>query len=76
MSDADFSRGSIPAVCGFNLLEKFAWKEDHPTGRRFREWDFDFMAEHGFRFARLPMDYRCWTDKNDPYTFQEKVQQR
>ena len=61
MSDAEFSPGAIPPVCGFNLLEKFAWREDGPGGERFSEWDFDFMAEHGFRFARLPMDYRCWT---------------
>lgn len=57
----EFSPQRLPRVCGFNLLEKFAWTEEHPRGRPFSEWDFDFMAEHGFRFARLPMDYRCWT---------------
>jgi len=56
-----FTPQRIPPVCGFNLLEKFAWRQDRPRGGRFQEWDFDFMAEHGFRFARLPMDYRCWT---------------
>jgi len=57
----EFSSASLPPVCGFNLLEKFSWRQDQPRGRRFSEWDFDFMAEHGFRFARLPMDYRVWT---------------
>lgn len=57
----DFSPQRLPRVCGFNLLEKFAWSDEQPRGRRFEEWDFDFMAAHGFRFARLPMDYRVWT---------------
>ncbi len=57
----EFSARRLPRLCGFNLLEKFSWKQDQPRGRRFEEWDFDFMAAHGFRFARLPMDYRCWT---------------
>jgi len=62
VQDADrFTPQHIPPVCGFNLLEKFAWRPDAPRGQPFRPWDFDFMAEHGFRFARLPMDYRCWT---------------
>ena len=57
----EFSPGHLPRACGFNLLEKFSWSDEHPRGREFRQWDFDFMAEHGFRFARLPMDYRVWT---------------
>jgi len=69
MSDEHFTAAHIPPVCGFNLLEKFTWNEEHPRGRRFREWDFDFLAGHGFRFARLPMDYRCWTrDLDGPRT--------
>ena len=59
----------IPPACGFNLLEKFAWSPEQPRGRAFLEADFDFMAGHGFRFARLPMDYRCWTrDLDGPRT--------
>jgi len=60
-SDQRFTPKRIAPVCGFNLLEKFSWSQSHPRGQRFSPWDFDFMAEHGFRFARLPMDYRCWT---------------
>jgi len=56
-----FAPSRIPRVCGFNLLEKFSWREDAARGRTFREQDFDFMAEHGFAFVRLPMDYRVWT---------------
>lgn len=61
MTTGEFTPRRIPPVCGFNLLEKFAWKEGAERGRRFSEWDFDFLVAHGFRFARLPMDYRCWT---------------
>jgi len=62
MAEADeFTAQHLPAVCGFNLLEKFGWTKRAPRGRRFRRWDFDFMAKHGFRFVRLPMDYRVWT---------------
>jgi endoglucanase len=31
------------------------------------------MADWGFDFVRLPMDYRCWTDPADPYRLDEKV---
>ena len=31
------------------------------------------MADWGFDFVRLPMDYRCWTDRSDPYRLDEKV---
>ena len=31
----------------------------------FREDDFAIIAELGFDFARLPMDYRVWTDPKD-----------
>jgi endoglucanase len=59
----------LPRWRGFNLLEKFgsAWQ------RPFRESDFQWMADWGFDFVRLPMDYRCWTDPNDPYKLNEKV---
>jgi len=47
----------LPRWRGFNLLEKFTLQDN----QRYREWDFDFMAEFGFDFARLPCDYRIWT---------------
>lgn len=47
----------IPLWRGFNLGSKFYLGSDGP----YKEWDFDFIARHGFNFARLPMDYRVWT---------------
>lgn len=58
-----------PRWRGFNLLEKFNVARNEP----FLESDFAWMAEWGFDFARLPMDYRCWTDADDPYRLDEKV---
>lgn len=53
----------LPRWRGFNLLEKFTRREGgNPP---FRERDFEWMAGWGFNFARLPMDYRCWTDPAD-----------
>ena len=59
----------LPRWRGFNLLEKFNAGRNHP----FVESDFEWMAAWGFDFVRLPMDYRCWTDRSDPYKLDEKV---
>ncbi|MBN2474941.1 MAG: cellulase family glycosylhydrolase [Pirellulales bacterium] len=59
----------LPRWRGFNLLEKFNAGRNQP----FVESDFAWMAEWGFDFVRLPMDYRCWTDSDDPYRLDEKV---
>ncbi len=59
----------LPRWRGFNLLEKFQSFDNKP----FLETDFQWMADWGFDFVRLPMDYRCWTDKKDPYKYDEKV---
>jgi endoglucanase len=50
----------LPRWRGFNLLEKFNARND-----RFREEDFAWIAEWGFNFVRLPMDYRVWTEDED-----------
>ena len=58
----------LPRWRGFNLLEKFN------TGRArrpFREDDFRLIAELGFNFARLPMDYRCLIQGDDWERFDE-----
>jgi endoglucanase len=44
---------------------------DHP--KPFAERDFADIAELGFDFVRLPLDYRCWTDRDDPKTLKEPV---
>jgi len=60
----------LPRWRGFNLLEKFikSW-----GNKPFAKTDFAWMAEWGFDFVRLPMDYRCWTDPADPYRYDEKI---
>lgn len=59
----------LPRWYGFNLLEMFM----KPNVGPFQRSDFEWMAEWGFNFARLPMDYRAWTDPNDPYSYDEKM---
>lgn len=60
----------LPRWRGFNLLEKFhlEW-----SNRRFVERDFEWIAELGFNFVRLPMDYRVWTEKSDWMKLREEV---
>jgi endoglucanase len=55
----------LPVWKGFNLLEKFTLNQNSP----YREEDFDIIADWKFNFVRLPMDYRCWQDKQN----QERV---
>lgn len=52
---------------GFNLLEKFTAANKAP----YHEDDFRWIAELGFNFVRLPMDYRCYSQKNDWLKFDE-----
>lgn len=53
---------SLPRWRGFNLLEMF----DANRHSGFQELDFEWMAEWGFNFARLPLSYRCWSDAGSP----------
>ncbi len=52
----------LPRWRGFNLLDKFMVDQQKP----FEERDFADIAELGFDFVRLPLDYRCWTDRDKP----------
>jgi aryl-phospho-beta-D-glucosidase BglC (GH1 family) len=54
---------------GFNLLEKYTLR----SNGLFKEDDFKWIAELGFNFVRLPMDYRCYTETNDWLKFKEPV---
>src|SRR5262249_34552562 len=47
----------LPRWRGFNLTEKFIGEQPQP----FRESDFEWLADWGFNFVRLPMSYRCWS---------------
>ena len=58
----------LPRWRGFNLFEKLA---EPPAP--YVESDLRWMAEWGFDFVRLPLDYRCWTDPTDPYKINERV---
>jgi endoglucanase len=51
----------IPRWRGFNLTELAGGQRGHA----FRESDFQWMAEWGFDFARLPMSYWAWSDPKD-----------
>ena len=62
---------ALPRWRGFNLLEKFMVGNQRP----FREEDFAWIAELGFDFVRLPLDYRCWTDPADWTRLRENVLQ-
>jgi len=73
--------GGNPRWYGFNLLEYFStdpdWMKYFPykNDGMFLEDDFRWMRDWGFNFARLPMDYRFWTDPNDPMKIiEEKVE--
>jgi endoglucanase len=58
----------LPRWRGANLLEKFNGRT-----RPFVEADFQMLADWRFEFVRLPMDYRMWTDRDDPHKVDEKV---
>jgi endoglucanase len=60
----------LPRWRGFNLLEKFVKRSG--ANPPFRENDFEWMAEWGFNFARLPMSYLCWSDPSDWLKFREE----
>jgi endoglucanase len=55
--DTGVQASRLPRWRGFNLLEKFTERHNAP----FRESDFEWMAEWGFDFVRLPLSYRCWS---------------
>jgi aryl-phospho-beta-D-glucosidase BglC (GH1 family) len=66
--EARLPAGADPARWfGFNLLEKFTLRGQAP----YREEDFKWIAELGFNFVRLPMDYRCYTEAGDWLQFKE-----
>lgn len=75
---ATSSPAKNPAWFGFNLLEYFSTDPDwmnyfpYKDDGLFREDDFRWMRDWGFNFARLPMDYRFWTDPNDLMKINEK----
>lgn len=63
------SASSLPRWRGFNLLEKFTDGRNAP----FLESDFEWIAELGFDFVRLPLSYRCWADVDNWLNLKENV---
>jgi endoglucanase len=55
------SPAKLPRWRGFNLLEMFLVDQAQP----FKRDDFAWIAELGFNFVRLPLDYRCWVNPKD-----------
>jgi endoglucanase len=51
---------SIPRWRGFNLTEMTGGHRN----RRFVKRDFEWMKAWGFDFARLPLNYWCWSKVN------------
>ena len=58
----------LPRWRGFNLLSKF-----NGQNRPFPEEDFARVAQWGFNFVRLPMDYRGWVEEGDWTRFREST---
>lgn len=69
----------LPRWRGFNLLEKFSMGEPSksaPNSNRnlkFREEDFQWIADWGFDFVRLPMTYHCWSEPDNWFEMDERV---
>ncbi|TVR49905.1 MAG: endoglucanase [Puniceicoccaceae bacterium] len=61
-------KNPLPRWRGFNLLELFStYRKDGAETRpavppAFRETDFQWIADWGFDFVRLPMSYHFWSD--------------
>ncbi len=54
----------LPRWRGFNLPDKIYVSHNKP----FQESDFDLIAEWGFDFVRLPLDYQNWTPQPDRFS--------
>ncbi len=60
---AALATARLPLWRGFNLIDEFY----APGNAGFQEADFDFLAEFGFNFVRIPTDYRIWTKQPGQY---------
>jgi endoglucanase len=67
-ASARLGRAASPRWRGFNLLDKFV-----APGGPYLESDFQWIAEFGFNFVRLPTSYRCWTNPAMPRVLLEPV---
>ncbi len=63
--ETDLSAATIPRWRGFNLQGRFGMPGKPAPAHAFDEFDFAAMAEWGFDFARLPLNYWTWGDRTD-----------
>lgn len=63
--EADVTAARIPRWRGFNLQGRFPAQGKPSPGQAYDEFDFEAMAEWGFDFARLPLNYWWWGDRAD-----------
>jgi endoglucanase len=68
----DPTAAKLPRWRGFNLLEKFIAPRSGASPP-FVEQDFELIADWGFDFVRLPLDYRCWSPGKDWKLISERV---
>lgn len=61
----DITAAHIPRWRGFNLQGRFPWPGHPYDGPAFDEFDFETMAEWGFDFARLPLSYWTWGNRDN-----------
>ena len=68
--------GRLPSTWkGFNLLNMF-YLNSTVHDRPFVEDEFRMIAELGFNFVRIPMDYRIWIRSNNWNNINERAVQR
>lgn len=65
MAQQDIDATRIPRWRGFNLQGRFALPGQPYSGRTFDEFDFETIKDWGFDFARLPLNYWAWGDRDD-----------
>jgi endoglucanase len=61
----DITAARIPRRRGFNLQGKFSTPQRPYDGPAYEEFDFTTMSEWGFDFARLPLWYWAWGNRDD-----------
>jgi endoglucanase len=64
-TDPDIGPGHIPRWRGFNLQGRFSMPQRPYDGPAYEESDFAAMADWGFDFARLPLSYWAWGNRDD-----------
>ncbi len=55
-----------PSTCPAGAGSTCSTSSWSTSQKPFEERDFADIAELGFDFVRLPLDYRCWTDRDEP----------